>query len=116
GDGDGSIALRPYDLTRGGLRLDSLDFSAPAGALAKLEQAIDVAGSAADALAVQAMQVELHTAAVGRLSETLQGGAEASLSSDGARLQALQIRQILQNSGQSIANQNPNSLLALFRA
>lgn len=116
GDGDGTIALRPYGMTSAGLGLAGLDFADPAAALETIDAAIQAAGGAADALTAQAKQVELHGAILGRLSETLQAGEETGLSAEGARLQALQVRQILQSSGQSIANQTPSAILALFRA
>lgn len=116
GDGDGGIALQPYDLTARALGLADLDFTDPAAALAKVEAAIAATTRASESLAAQSKQIELHGAILGRLSETLQAGNEAGLSAEGARLQALQVRQILQSSGQSIANQTPSAILALFRA
>ncbi len=91
--------------------------SAAASALADVTSSLANLQAALDALNTQAGQIATHGAIVNRLSGALQAkaAANASDSTDGARLLALQIQQGLSADPQPIANQSPQLVLSLFR-
>lgn len=107
----------------GGLgALSSIDVSTQSGAQAALgniesmlQTAID---SAAEFGSVQ-KRIDIQTDFVGKLTDSLRAGIGALVDADmeetSARLQALQVQQQLSTQALSIANQQPQSLLALFR-
>ena len=70
-------------------------------------------------LGAQSKQIERHTTYVGKLSDALKAGigtlVDADMEATSARLQALQVQQQLGIQALSIANQQPQGLLSLFR-
>ena len=64
-------------------------------------------------------RIEIQSDFVGKLSDALKSGIGAMVDADmeeaSARLQALQVQQQLSTQALSIANQQPQNVLALFR-
>lgn len=114
--------------------LPTLDFRLPALALstvtltsaavastsrASVETALTNVNSALARLGVATKRVESHEIFVSKLQDAITGGigslVDADLASESARLQSLQVKQQLGTQALSIANQAPQSILALFR-
>lgn len=117
--GDSTLALTPRDFTVGGsvLNLAGTDLTGSSDDLAALLGQVDAADGALSAqlaqLNGQAQQIQTHLGVVSQLANGLSG--QPDLDADSARLQALQIQQVLSGESQGIANQAPQALLSLFR-
>ena len=111
------------DGTGGGLgALAGLDVSTQAGAIAALnsiEGLIQTAVDAAAEFGSAQKRVEIQNEFVSNLIDALNTGigalTDADLEEASARLQSLQVQQQLGIQALSIANQSPQSILALFR-
>ena len=134
-NGQPSAGLKLPDAAGGGLTLSAQDLSlggpivtvgataslgtagAAASALGDVSTSLANLQAALDALTGEAGQIAAHGAIVNRLSGALQAQTEANASdsTDGARLLALQIQQGLNADPQPIANQSPQLVLSLFR-
>ncbi len=107
----------------GGLELlGDLDVSSANGAkaaLAAVEALTQTAIDAAAGFGTGEKRLEIQNDFIGKLSDSLKSGIGALVDADmeeaSARLQALQVQQQLGIQSLSIANQAPQSLLALFR-
>ena len=107
----------------GGLAALSLvDVSTAGGAAAALygiEKMIQTSIDAAAAMGSSGKRVEIQREFVSKLSDALKSGIGAIVDADmeaaSARLQALQVQQQLGTQALSIANQQPQSILSLFR-
>ena len=111
------------DGTGGGLAaLGSIDVSTGAGAssaLNAIEGLIQTAVGAAAEFGSAQKRIEIQTDFVSTLIDALNSGVgaltDADLEEASARLQSLQVQQQLGIQALSIANQSPQSILALFR-
>lgn len=107
----------------GGLgALDSIDVSSAVGAtnaLGTIETLIDTAIDAAASLGSVEGRINTQSEFVSKLTDSLRTGigalVDANMEEASARLQALQVQQQLGVQALSIANQAPQSVLALFR-
>ena len=107
----------------GGLAgLDSLDVSNAAGAqqaLTDIEGFIQTAVDAQAAIGTVESRLEIQNDFMSSLIDSFEAGigslVDADLEEASARLQALQVQQQLGTQALSIANQQPQNLLALFR-
>lgn len=114
-DGEGSAS--------GGLfGLDQIDVSTSTNAMAALQNIETLLGNsigAAASFGSDQGRIETQSEFVTQLSDSLTSGigtlVDADLEAASARLQALQVQQQLGTQALSIANQAPQSLLALFR-
>ena len=98
----------------------SLTDPTAAGGLADaLTGAIDRVQSALDTISSQGQAIQAHLGVLAQASLALSpgqsGAVNTGIDQDGARLQALLVQQELSQAGASVANQAPQSLLALFR-
>ena len=88
-------------------------------ALTDIEGLIDGATSAAASLGSVQKRIDIQSDFVGKLSDALTAGigtlVDADMEEASARLQALQVQQQLGIQALSIANQQPQNLLSLFR-
>lgn len=93
--------------------------SAASSALVQLTSSITRVNAALARLGSSAKKLEAHNVFVGKLQDTLKAGignlVDADLAVESARLQALQVKQQLGVQALAIANQAPQSILALFR-
>jgi flagellin len=107
----------------GGLgALSAVNVTTNAGATAALgniESLIQTSIDAASEFGTVQKRIEIQSEFVGKLSDSLKAGigtlVDANLEEASARLQALQVQQQLGTQALSIANQQPQSLLSLFR-
>ena len=107
----------------GGLfAMNGIDVSTQEGAQAALESIedlIDTSISAASAFGSAQSRIEIQSNFVSNLIDSLNTGigtlVDADLEEQSARLQALQVQQQLATQSLSIANQQPQNILALFR-
>ena len=107
----------------GGLAaLQSLDVTTDAGAtsaLSAIETLIDTAIDASAAFGSAQGRIDTQSDFVSNLTDSLKSGigalVDANMEEASARLQALQVQQQLATQSLSIANQAPQSILALFR-
>lgn len=107
----------------GGLgALDTIDVSTAIGAetaLTSIETLIQTAIDASASFGSVQSRIEIQSDFVGKLTDALRAGIgsliDADLEETSARLQALQVQQQLSMQALSIANQQPQSILALFR-
>ncbi len=87
---------------------------------AALTTSISNVNQALGDLGAQARQVEAHNTFVSKLSDVLNTGignlVDADLAKESARLQALQVQQQLGTQALSIANQQPQMILSLFKS
>jgi flagellin len=120
---DRTVVARVTSVGAGGLGglqgIDLTDVDGRAAALAVVETALtDVIDAAARLGSVQ-QRLELQQEFIGKLTDNVTTGIGAMVDADmeeaSARLQALQVQQQLGIQSLSIANQNPQSILALFR-
>ncbi|MEM9796269.1 MAG: flagellin [Pseudomonadota bacterium] len=102
--------------------LATLDVTSDAGATAALTSIETLIGTAIDAAAAFGSaqgRIETQSDFVSNLTDSLRTGIGALVDADmeeaSARLQALQVQQQLATQSLSIANQAPQSILALFR-
>ncbi len=102
--------------------LDSIDVRSDAGAksaLSNIETMINRAIDSSAAFGSAQMRIDIQKDFVGKLSDALKSGigtlVDADMEEASARLQALQVQQQLGVQALSIANQQPQNILALFR-
>ncbi|PWE32371.1 flagellin [Maritimibacter sp. 55A14] len=105
-----------------GLDLTTVDVSTPAAAdtsLAAIETLIQTSIDGASALGSSLNRIEKQGEFVNRLTDSIKAGigalVDADLEAASARLQALQVQQQLGTQALSIANQQPQNVLSLFR-
>ncbi|KIT15301.1 flagellin [Jannaschia aquimarina] len=122
-----SIAVNSYgsdDTTIGGglEKLSGIDVSSEAGSEAALDQIEGLIQTAIDSSAAFGSsqgRIETQSDFISKLSDSLKSGigslVDANMEEASARLQALQVQQQLATQSLSIANQAPQSILALFR-
>jgi len=117
------VTLTAYDLSLGGSLITvgadaSLSDPDTAASLAtQLGQSAQNVSQAVGQIAAQGQAIQDHLTLVAQASSAPGSGSVAinsSLDGDGARLQALQVQQQLAGANQSISNQSPQSILALF--
>lgn len=107
----------------GGLgALSSIDVSSNAGATAALgniEEMLQTSIDAAASFGSVQTRVDIQKDFVSKLTDSMKAGigsmVDADMEEASARLQALQVQQQLSTQALSIANQQPQSLLSLFR-
>ena len=107
----------------GGLgQLSSIDVSTASGAataLGSVEGMLQTSIAAASEFGSTQKRIDIQTEFVGKLTDALKTGIGAMVDADmeeaSARLQALQVQQQLATQSLSIANQQPQNILALFR-
>lgn len=105
----------------GGLAaLGTIDVTAdPASALSDIEGLLQTSINAAASFGSAQKRIAIQSDFVGQLTDSLKTGIGAMVDTDmeeaSARLQALQVQQQLATQALSIANQQPQGLLSLFR-
>jgi len=124
-DGDSYIALTPQDFSISGaaINLDGTNLTgtttATKAVLASLDLAIVNVTAALAEMGAQSKQIEKHVTFVSKLQDVLETGignlVDADIAKESARLQALQVQQQLGAQALSIANQQPQTILQLFR-
>ncbi len=123
GTNDLSVSAQFKNAGSGGLgALSSIDVSSSAGATAALGNIESMMQTSIDAAAtfgsVQT-RVDIQRDFVSKLTDSMKAGIGSMIDADmeeaSARLQALQVQQQLSTQALSIANQQPQSLLSLFR-
>jgi flagellin len=120
---DLTISAQFKNATAGGLgALSTIDVTTTANAgvaLGNIETLIETATDAAAEFGSAQKQIEIQADFVGKLSDALTSGigtlVDADMEEASARLQALQVQQQLGVQALSIANQQPQNLLSLFR-
>jgi len=120
---DLSYSMQYTNVGAGGLgALSAIDVSTQSGANAALSGIDTLLKSAIDAAAAfgsVGARVDIQKEFVGKLTDAMKAGigslVDADLEEASARLQALQVQQQLSTQALSIANQQPQSLLSLFR-
>lgn len=123
GTNDLSVSAQFKNAGSGGLgALSSVDVSTSSGATAALgniEVMMQTAIDAAAAFGSIQTRVEIQMDFVSKLTDSMKAGigtmVDADMEEASARLQALQVQQQLSTQALSIANQQPQSLLSLFR-
>jgi flagellin len=126
---DGTAALtvvaQPMDLGTGALA-GLLDATSSIGTqtlalsmIPSITQAIINVSASLSALGTGSKSLGSHLTFIGKLQDTIDAGignlVDADLAKESAKLQALQTKQQLGVQALSIANQAPNSIMALFR-
>lgn len=114
---------RAGGIASGGLfGLEGLDVTTNDGAtaaLANVDTFINTAIDAAASFGSDQSRIDLQSGFITKLTDSLKAGigslVDADLEAASARLQALQVQQQLGTQSLSIANQAPQSILALFR-
>ena len=124
-DGTSLITLSATNLSLGGPNVSLTVASnlgtatAAASALSQVDTSLTSVNQALETLGSQASQIAAHSGVVTQLNGALQGGTASLVNSDltdeGARLQALQLQQLLSAQAAPIANQAPQALLSLLR-
>ncbi len=105
----------------GGLaELNTLNVTtSPASALSAIEGMLKTSIDAAASFGSVQKRIDIQSEFVGQLTDSLKTGigvlVDANMEEASARLQALQVQQQLATQALSIANQQPQSLLSLFR-
>jgi flagellin len=105
----------------GGLAaLSTIDVTSdPTGALTDIEGLLQTSINAAASFGSAQKRIDIQSEFVGKLTDSLKTGIGAMVDTDmeeaSARLQALQVQQQLATQALSIANQQPQGLLSLFR-
>lgn len=93
--------------------------TAPADALAAIEGMLQTSIDAAASFGSSQKRIDIQSEFVGQLTDSLKTGIGVLVDTDmeeaSARLQALQVQQQLATQALSIANQQPQGLLSLFR-
>lgn len=115
-----AISLSATRGTGGLAGLSTLNVStAPASALAAIEGMLNTSIAAAASFGSAQKRIDIQTEFVGQLTDSLKTGIGVMVDTDmeeaSARLQALQVQQQLATQALSIANQQPQGLLSLFR-
>lgn len=99
--------------------IDVSNASGAALALGSVENMLQTSIDAASSFGSAQNRVDIQSEFVGKLSDALKSGIGAMVDADmeetSARLQALQVQQQLATQSLSIANQQPQNILALFR-
>jgi flagellin len=117
---DLSVSLTPLDLTTAGLGLAGTSLTGSDADLASLLGQVDAASASASTqlarLGVQSQQIQTHLSVLGQLQSSLADATAPDLGAEGARLQALQVQQMLAGQDSGVVNQAPQALLSLFRA
>ena len=111
----GELSLSAFDLTPGGPELPFTADTDVASAFEAIETALTNTRAARERLGEESKRVEAHRNFVGLLTDAVGGGGDTPLGVEGARLAALQVRQSLGGERFAIANQAPQTVLALFR-
>ena len=120
---DRSVSAQFKNAGSGGLgALSSIDVSNSAGATAALgniEAMMQTSIDAAASFGSVQSRVDIQKDFVSKLTDSMKAGIGSMIDADmeeaSARLQALQVQQQLSTQALSIANQQPQSLLSLFR-
>lgn len=123
GTKDLNVSAQFKNAGSGGLgALSSIDVSTSAGATAALgniETLMQTAINASAAFGSVQSRVDIQKDFVGKLVDSMKAGigslVDADMEEASARLQALQVQQQLSTQALSIANQQPQTLLSLFR-
>lgn len=123
GTADLTVAAQFKNAGSGGLgALSTIDVSTAAGAtaaLSSIETMMQTAITASAAFGSAQTRVDTQKVFVSQLTDSMKSGigslVDADMEEASARLQALQVQQQLSTQALSIANQQPQSLLALFR-
>ena len=123
GTKDLSVSGQFKNATSGGLgALSSIDVTTSSGAataLGSIEAMVQTSIDAASEFGSSQKRIEIQSDFVGKLSDALKSGigtlVDADMEETSARLQALQVQQQLATQSLSIANQQPQNILALFR-
>ena len=100
-------------------RINVMSNDSAAAALSNIEHLINRAIDASATFGAAQKRIDIQTDFVGKLSDALTSGigtlVDADMEEASARLQALQVQQQLGIQALSIANQQPQNLLSLFR-
>lgn len=123
GTKDLTVSAQFKNVGSGGLgALSAIDVSSSAGATAALgsiEAMMQTSIDAASSFGSVQSRVDSQRDFVGKLTDSMKAGigslVDADMEEASARLQALQVQQQLSTQALSIANQQPQSLLSLFR-
>jgi flagellin len=118
-----SVSGQFKNINSGGLgALAAINVSTSGGAvqaLGAIENLLQTSINAAAAFGSAQKQVEIQSEFVGKLSDALKSGigsmVDANMEETSARLQALQVQQQLATQSLSMANQQPQNILSLFR-
>jgi flagellin len=114
----GTLAVQTITVTGVDLNITGFDVTS-ATALADIETAISTATDAAAQFGSVQNRLEIQSDFVKALGDALSAGVgslvDANMEEEAARLSALQVQQQLGVQSLSIANQAPQSILALFR-
>lgn len=118
-----SVSTQFKNANSGGLgALSGINVSTSAGATAALgniESMVQTSIDAAASFGSVQKRIDIQTAFVGKLTDALKTGigsmVDADMEETSARLQALQVQQQLATQSLSIANQQPQNILSLFR-
>ncbi len=123
GTTDLAVSGQFQNVNSGGLgSLSTIDVSTASGAqtaLGNIEALLQTSIDASASFGSVQSRIEIQSEFVGKLTDALRAGigsmVDADLEETSARLQALQVQQQLSTQALSIANQQPQSVLALFR-
>ncbi|MGQ0609674.1 MAG: flagellin N-terminal helical domain-containing protein [Paracoccaceae bacterium] len=123
GTADLTVSGQFANADSGGLgAIAAIDVSTAVGAetaLASIEDLLDTAIDASASFGSIQSRIETQSNFVGKLTDALRTGigslVDADLEETSARLQALQVQQQLSTQALSIANQQPQGVLSLFR-
>lgn len=118
-----SVSGQFKNANSGGLgALAAINVSTAAGAtqaLGSIETLLQTSINAAAAFGSSQKQIDIQSEFVGKLSDALKSGigsmVDANMEETSARLQALQVQQQLATQSLSMANQQPQNILSLFR-
>lgn len=120
--GSTTLTVTAQNLSLSGLSLATTVIdtaTAAASAVTALETALKSVNTSLSTLGAGAKRLELQKTFINKLSDTIETGignlVDADLAKESAKLQALQVKQQLGLQALSIANQQPGSVMALFR-
>ncbi|MDB5659317.1 MAG: flagellin [Cypionkella sp.] len=124
GTSDLSVSGQFKNAASGGLgALASIDVTTTSGAttaLGSIEAMVQTSINAAAEFGSTQSRIEIQSDFVSKLTDALKAGigtlVDADMEETSARLQALQVQQQLATQSLSIANQQPQNILALFRS
>lgn len=124
-EGDSFISLTPQNFTISGATINLAGTVLTGTAtqvksvLARLDAAITSVNASLSEMGAQSKQIEKHVTFVSKLQDVLESGignlVDADIAKESARLQALQVQQQLGAQALSIANEQPQIILSLFR-
>ena len=123
GTKDLNVSAQFKNAGAGGLgALSTIDVSTAAGAasaLSSIETMLQTSITAASSFGSVQARIDTQKEFVGKLTDSMKAGigslVDADMEEASARLQALQVQQQLSTQALSIANQQPQALLSLFR-